>query len=755
MILPQVQGHEEASWWGQRLLDLFQQPFEVNQEKLSLSASVGFVLAPYHGAQVETLLQKLELAVSEAKHKGKGTALVYNSSSQEDLASRLIMESELQAALEKQEFVLYYQPQLDLKSNQVSSVEALVRWQHPQRGLITPGQFIGVLEDMGLLPRLSQWVLETACSQQQEWQRQGLPPLRIAVNISPVEFKSPSFAQEIQAIVKKIGIDPHYLDLEITEESTVNNMHHTVEQLQALKAQGIQVSLDDFGKGYSSLNTLKHFPLHTLKIDRTFITDLPHSTHDAAIVKTIVALGEGLDLQVLAEGVETLEQLEFLSLINCSLVQGYFISRPLTSDALEQWLQHCGNAPKFLLEQFAPLTIVPSETTTDSPSCPGEDISPHIVELIVKASSSLPYEDFCIEHPEEIGALKRELQNWLRQEQSLNDIAQKIRQSLDLKEILTMTVEEIRHLLDTDRTLLFQFDEDWNGQVVKESVAVGYSSILGEKFHDPCFRSRYVDSYRQGRFQAVNDINTAGLVKCHRDMLAQFQVRANLVMPIVYRNKLWGLLIAHHCRSTRNWQPHEIQLLNRLATQVAIAISQGELYHNLNQANQKLTRLATMDGLTQVANRYHFDQSLQQEWLRAKRNQEELGLILVDVDWFKQFNDLYGHRAGDHCLQQVAQVLDEGAKRPGDLVARYGGEEFVVLLPQTPKMGVWTVAEHLRQGVEALQIAHATSNYGVITVSLGITCHLVDDSLSPEELIHRADLALYRAKDQGRNCVCY
>ena len=745
LVLTQIQGQEDAIRRGQQILQLFEQPFTVQRQAIYLTASLGLALAPYHGDSVETLLKHGESAMYKAKTQGKNTCAIYTPFLRLNRDSRPVLESELRAALDRQEFVLHYQPQLDLTTNQIIGVEALVRWQHPRMGLISPGQFITMAEEMGILNSLSHWILVTACQQQHHWQQQGLPPLRMAVNIPPHQFESATFVAEVDAIVAATGIDPRYLELEITEEATAQDMPGTVKRLQALQDQGVHIALDDFGQGYSCLSALKHFPIHTLKIDRAFIKDLPQDASDAAIAKTIVALGQGLQLQVVAEGVETLAQLEFLRQIACPLVQGYLISPPLAPDALEQWFRdrHQKTSPS------PGSTLAPTLPALDGfpPVAPIGDLAqfPGIAATPVSCPTSPPAEEY--------HALQQSLLIQVRQEQLVNEIAQKIRQSLDLDDILNVTVTEVRTLLQTDRVLLFQFDETWQGKVVKESVAVDCLAIMGEQINDPCFHTNYLQAYRQGRFRAIPDIHQAGLADCHRQMLASYGIKANLVMPVIYREHLWGLLIAHHCRSTRPWQDHEITLLNRLATQAAIAISQGELYQKLEQANRKLTRLSTQDGLTQVANRYCFDQALAQEWLRAQRNQQPLGLILADLDFFKQFNDTYGHPAGDRCLQQVAQVLRDSVQRPGDLVARYGGEEFVILLPDTQRVGVRAVADRLRQKVQQLHIPHERSPLGEVTISLGMTSRLIALTEEPTALLEETDQALYRAKAQGRNCI--
>ncbi|MGA1264637.1 MAG: EAL domain-containing protein [Prochlorothrix sp.] len=774
MLLPQIQGQDDLSQRAKQILTIFEQPFLLQGQPVYLTASLGLALAPYHGDSEELLLTHAEMAMYVAKRQGKNTHELYRPSTDLHPSPRFTLESDLRAAVLNREFVIHYQPQVSLETGQVTGVEALVRWQHPRMGLITPGQFIAWAGELGILRSLSHWVLEQACYQHQRWCEQGLPPLQMAVNISPHQFDSPTFSLEVEEIIQKTGIKPQYLELEITEESTARDLHGTVERLRVLQDKGLQIALDDFGQGYSCLSALKHFPLHTLKIDRMFIKDIPRDESDMAIAKTIKALGAGLGLKVLAEGVETLEQVQFLRSIGCDLVQGYLVSRPLPPEALEKWLGRWRQNPLFgpragvrgpsidqpaLGLDLGTLDWLHKGQTQAAPdefsaSCPISGNFPPPADLTVSALESNRAEaSLERDRDRDYNLLRDSLVMEIRQEKLINEVAQKIRQSLDLDDILNTTVMEVRELLQTDRVLLFQFDDQWRGKVVKESVAVDCLSIIGEVIEDSCFRNGYGEVYRQGNFRAISDIEQAGIADCHRQMLSNYGVKANLVMPVIYREHLWGLLIAHHCRSTRQWQDHEARLLNRLATQAAIAISQGELYQNLEQLNHELRQLSTRDGLTQVANRYSFDEYFRQEWLRAQRQGHDIALFLADVDCFKQFNDTYGHPAGDRCLCQVAQVLQQSVPRSGSLVARYGGEEFAIVVPNISRMAAWELAQRMRQAVQLLHIPHRQSPHSEVTVSIGVVCRSPLPEQQPEMCIQEVDQALYRAKAAGRNRV--
>jgi diguanylate cyclase (GGDEF)-like protein/PAS domain S-box-containing protein len=343
-------------------------------------------------------------------------------------------------------------------------------------------------------------------------------------------------------------------------------------------------------------------------------------------------------------------------------------------------------------------------------------------------------------------------QQYLR-ERLMGAIQSRIRKSLKLSEILNTTVTEVRQFLQTDRVIIYQFETDCTGVVVVEALEPQWQPMLGRKILDTCLaRELDLRPYTQGYIQAVEDIYNAGFPQCYVDLLAEFQVRANLVVPILQGEALWGLLVAQHCRQTRQWQPWEIELLNQLAINVGIAIQQAELYQQLEAANQQLNRLATLDGLTQLANRRRFDQYLEQEWRRLTRESQPLSLILCDVDFFKLYNDTYGHQAGDEALKQVAAALGSAVKRPADLVARYGGEEFALVLPNTHQEGALHIAESIHKAIKLLKLVHRSSSVNsYLTLSIGVACVIPRPDTSATALVAAADAGLYQAKGTGRD----
>ena len=344
------------------------------------------------------------------------------------------------------------------------------------------------------------------------------------------------------------------------------------------------------------------------------------------------------------------------------------------------------------------------------------------------------------------------LKQQAERERMIYGITQRIRQSLDLDEILQTTVAEVREFLQTDRVIIYRFNPDWSGVVVKESVSAETKSILNREITDSYFVENQGKSYEQNTIKVTPDIYTPEISPCHLELLEKLEVRAKLVVPILQTQGLWGLLVAHHCSGPREWYSLEIELLKQLATQLAIAIQQSELHQQLQLANQQLQNLAMVDQLTQIANRRCFDDILNQEWNRLIREKRPLSLLLCDIDYFKQYNDTYGHSQGDICLQRVAQALQQGVQRSIDLVARYGGEEFVVILPYTDTYGALQVADNIQDVLQQFNLPHRGSTIAErVTISIGVCTIIPTTERFPLDLINRADNALYQAKTQGRN----
>jgi diguanylate cyclase (GGDEF)-like protein/PAS domain S-box-containing protein len=328
----------QAKTLGEKLLAAFSMPFQIGDYEQFSTASIGVALFQDHHDKMGDLLKWADLAMYQAKAAGRNAMRFFDPDMQAVVNARAALEADLRHALRRQEFLLYYQPQVDA-DGRMTGAEALVRWRHPKRGMVSPADFVPLAEDTGQILPLGQWVLETACRQLVEWAQYPLSSrLDMAVNISARQFYHPDFVQQVLATVEYIGADPGLLKLELTESVLLTNYEEIIGKMSALKARGIRFSLDDFGTGYSSLSYLKRLPLDQLKIDQSFVRDILTDHNDASIAKTIVALGHSLGLSVIAEGVETEEQLTFLAVNGCNAYQGYLFSQPLSADDLEMFV---------------------------------------------------------------------------------------------------------------------------------------------------------------------------------------------------------------------------------------------------------------------------------------------------------------------------------------------------------------------------------------------------------------------------------
>lgn len=333
---------EDAAKVARRILTALKDPFRLDNNEVFVSSSIGISVFPDDGDNAEALLMNADAAMYHAKDEGRNNYQFYNTSMNEAAFAKLSLENDLRKAVERNELVLYYQPQIDIRSGNIISMEALLRWQHPERGLISPMEFIPLAEETGLIVPIGAWVLQAACVQTKAWHDAGHTMLSVAVNLSGRQFRENGLIQMVEQVLNDSGLDPEHLELEITESIIMQNAESTINTLNDLKAMGVKLSIDDFGTGYSSLSYLKRFPIDTLKIDRSFVRDITNEEEDEAITKAIIVMAQSLKLSVVAEGVETEQQLAILRKQGCPITQGYLFSKPIPA---EQFL--------LLLEQHA------------------------------------------------------------------------------------------------------------------------------------------------------------------------------------------------------------------------------------------------------------------------------------------------------------------------------------------------------------------------------------------------------------------
>jgi diguanylate cyclase (GGDEF)-like protein len=346
VVLNQIDKPESAALVAQRLLDALVQPMMIGGHELVVTPSIGIAVAPDDASDVDGLLKAADTAMYHAKSSGKNKCLFYHKDMDAAGVERLQLETDMRKALERNEFCLHYQPQVDTRNGSVVGAEALVRWEHPTQGMIPPFKFISLAEEMGLIGELGDWVLREACCQMKQFQAMGLNLPKVAVNVSALQF-NPTFIHRVQEVLVETGLDPACLELELTEGVLMSDSSATVQALLELKELGVHLSIDDFGTGYSSLSYLSRFPLDELKIDRSFVIEMLKSDSDAGLVVAIIAMAKSLNLRLVAEGVETHEQYNFLTSNGADVIQGYLFSKPVTAEELQPLL-----APWHFMEQI-------------------------------------------------------------------------------------------------------------------------------------------------------------------------------------------------------------------------------------------------------------------------------------------------------------------------------------------------------------------------------------------------------------------
>lgn len=344
VVIPDISSAEDAVTVTQKIINTLAKSFQLGQDDIYISPSIGISIFPLDGQDAGTLIRNAESAMYTAKEDGKNSCRLFTESLNTDKSRRLQMESNLRRALERNELRVYYQPRMDIQTGMLVGAEALVRWEHPVKGLVPPSDFIPLAEETGVIMQITRYVLRQACRQNRKWQDKGYLPIDIAVNVSARDFRDSDMHAIIRDIIELTGIDPAYLNIEITESVIMRNVDSAVRALFDIKDMGVRVSIDDFGTGYSSLSYLKRFPIDAVKIDRSFIKDITENPDDSAIASAVLGMSHAMNLTVVAEGVETQEQLEHLAALGCDEMQGYLISKPVPAEEFEKYLQN----PKLL-----------------------------------------------------------------------------------------------------------------------------------------------------------------------------------------------------------------------------------------------------------------------------------------------------------------------------------------------------------------------------------------------------------------------
>jgi len=338
ILLPNVTDVQEMSEIAQNILTLLSQSYMIEQQELFITASIGISVYPLHAEDRYALIRSADAAMSRAKEQGRNNYQYYSDMINASTFEKLLLENNLRKAVENSEFEVFYQPQIQMETGEVIGAEALIRWHHPDMGIVSPAMFIPLAEETGLIIPIGEWVMRTACKQAKEWQSAGRSPICIAVNLSAIQFQHDNLVSIVQQILQETGLEPSLLELEITESIAMQNTDRVIEELVKLRNLGVKISMDDFGTGYSSLNNVKKFPINQLKLDKSFVRDIAVDPNDAAIAKSIIEMAHTLKLDVLAEGVENHRQLAFLKAQKCNYYQGYLFSPPLPSKEFEKIL---------------------------------------------------------------------------------------------------------------------------------------------------------------------------------------------------------------------------------------------------------------------------------------------------------------------------------------------------------------------------------------------------------------------------------
>jgi len=719
---------------AERILEAVRRPVRIASSELSFTASVGISCFPQDGRDVDALVHAAEFAMRNAIDQGRNRFCFHSAELHQLAAEAHELRNQLRRALQRDEFYLEYQPRVSVATGQISGVEALVRWRHPERGIVPPSKFIPVAEQTGLIDAIGEWVLRSACRQMLAWTSSGMPPFRMAVNLSLLQLRRVDLIDRIAAILKTTGLDPHLLEVEITESAMMDDPGRTVFMLSELRSRGISVALDDFGTEYSSFGHLKQFPLDFMKIDQSFVRGIPGQEKDVAIAETIVSLSRRLKLPTIAEGVETREQLEFFKARGCEEYQGYYFSPPLSAADLESRL------PRNLSESATPAAHSDTGTTREETRLPvgraggppaegrRESARPSVASPGVGDGGG--YTPFDAEHAE--------VRNFSRTVGEMNW----------LLVILVLLYHFFKGTPENNVAAVFA------GTVVFATVTIALH-YLG-LFPRPTRGLLAVESWIMIAFITWVLYFTGGLDSVLVPLYYLPVIVSALTLGQVATLLQIGLIAACYAflgyseATAMLSQGFVVSLGAQVAPMVLVAYMTTMLSSDILNALARLKLISETDELTGVFNVRAFNALAAQEFRIAARYGRDLSLMMIDSDSLKTVNDTYGHEAGDKLIKAVVAGVRASVKS-NDIVARYGGDEFVCLFPGATPAAAAAIGERIRATIADTRLEFDGKRLPT-SVSIGVA-NYPSHGDAFETLARNADKALYLSKNAGRNRV--
>lgn len=711
----------------------------------------------------------------------------------------------LAQALAQNELLLYYQPKVNMRTGKVVGVEALLRWQHPESGLLLPGVFLPQIENHDLIVDIGNWVIRQALAQIADWQRQHLN-IHVSINIAARHLQRADFFETLQqCLAAEPGACPEQLEIEILESAALENTSHVQQVMDACRELGVSFSLDDFGTGYASLTYLRAIPAEVLKIDRSFVKDLLDDSDDLILVEGVISLAKAFRRVVVAEGVETAEHGLMLMRLGCDIAQGFGIARPMPAADIPAWTESYQAEPQWALWADIPWEM------EDFPLLVAK--YDHI-GWVRRVIDTLEGDPLRLEHGELTDHHKCRFGHWYYHQgkaryghlpafielEVIHAYVHKLGpeivrlhrqgdqpQALTLaKELLEVRDNVLKHLDALQRSVV----QDPSGQHnLREKPMRAGTDVQAAPLH--ASQIAVARKNRQPQVFIIDDTPTniellAGALSSHFAIkfatsgakaleLLEKPEKPDLILLDVMMPGMDGYEVCRRLKEnpttraipvifitakseigdqTRGFSCGAVDYIPK-PFELPLVLARVRTHLNLKLRTDLLEAQASIDALTGIANRRRFDESLRTEWRRAARNIMPLSLLMFDVDHFKAYNDHYGHGAGDDCLRHIGEALVRAELRPGDFVARYGGEEFAVILPSCHSAGARAIAERIRGVIEGLQIQHEHSSCApMVTVSIGCATQKPAQGGDVSGLFLAADTALYRAKQDGRNRVC-